>query len=97
MNWTRGLFRVWVIASVVWVGGWTAYVLTTCNRVHVPGSPEGTLTKVCYTGLSGWQSQVPSFTFADYASLVATGLGIPLIVLGLGAGVAWIAKGFRPN
>ena len=92
----RGLFRIWVVASIIWFVGWLWYVWATCTLKHVPGNPENEYTKLCYTSLfSDWMSQVPYFTFWDYASIAATAIGVPIVVLALGSALVWAFRGFR--
>jgi hypothetical protein len=55
----RGLFRIWIVASIVWFVGWLWYLWATCTLKHVPGTPENEYTQLCYTSLfSDWMSQV---------------------------------------
>src|SRR5262245_5548035 len=67
MNWRRGLLRVWVVASLIWLAGWLWYVWATCER--------GQDNKLyCYRSVfDDWMAPVP-LTFLDYASIVATGM-----------------------
>jgi hypothetical protein len=77
VNLRRGLFRVWIVASLLWFIGWLLYVWATCETKHVPGSaqnePWKEYVKFCYTGFSEWMTQVQNFTFWDYASIGAVG------------------------
>jgi hypothetical protein len=96
MRMTRGLFRVWVVAAVVWLAGWITYVWETCLHEHRPGSPSGELGTYCYTNVfSDWMSPYSFFTVWDYARIIISGASIPLVVLLFGAAVGWAARGFR--
>ena len=94
MNWERGLFRVWMVGSIVWAVAWVGYIWGTCELKHVPGTREGTYITMCYTGFSGWMTQYPSFTVLDYASIAVSGASVPVAVLLLGLVIRWIARGF---
>ena len=83
----RGLFRLWVFASAVWVASWGAYVWLT----RLVG-PEDFLALHIDFG-TGWK-EPRFFTFGDYASLVSIAFGIPLAVLVLGCGARWVIAGF---
>jgi hypothetical protein len=62
----------------------------------MPGTPENEYRQFCYTSLfSEWAKQPSDFTFWDYTSIGATGVGIPFAVLIFGAGILWAADGFR--
>jgi hypothetical protein len=99
MDLNRGLFRVWVVVSLIWFFGWLGYVWTTCEVKHIPGSaqnePWKEYVKFCYTGLGEWMTQVQNFTFWDYASIAGTGVGVPIVALVLGLSFLWAADGFR--
>jgi hypothetical protein len=93
----RGLFRLWVFASVVWVTSWGAYVWLT--RLEGPITLQDTGEKLegflaFHTDFgTGWK-ELSRFTFGDYASLVSIAFGIPLAVLVLGWGARWVIAGF---
>jgi hypothetical protein len=98
MNLRRGLFRIWIVASLIWFVGWLAYVWATCTPMHISGTPENEYVQFCYTSLfQDWMRQRQDFAFWDYASIGATGIGIPFAVLILGAGFLWAADGFRSD
>jgi hypothetical protein len=89
VNWKRGLLRVWVIASLIWLAGWLLYFWATCNL-----NPDNDL--YCYTSfLDDWMKPAPYFTFLDYASIVATGMVVPIAALIIGFGILWAVGGFR--
>ena len=66
----RGLFRVWVVASLIWFVGWLWYVWATCKIMEVSHPSQSTpawerYVTLCYTGLGEWMRQVRDFTFWD--------------------------------
>jgi hypothetical protein len=85
VNRKRRLFWAWVVASLAWFGGWLAYINKSCVA-EAPDEPEW-----CYTNLfSG--SMTSQFTIWDYASIVLSGLAIPVAVLIAGLaiwGIFW--------
>ena len=96
MNLKRGLFRVWAIAGVVWLLAWFLYIWSTCDLKHVPGDqPENSVVMLCYTGFSGWMTQIRYFTVWDYVSIVLSGLAVPVGVFILGFCAFWAAAGFK--
>jgi hypothetical protein len=101
MNLRRGLFRIWVVASLIWLIGWHWYVWATCETKHIPFSSQGEpwkeYVKFCYTGFGEWMTQVQNFTFWDYASIAATGVGVPIAAFVIGFGLLWAADGFRSH
>jgi hypothetical protein len=61
-----------------------------------PGTPEAEFVVLCYTSLfHSWMKQIHYFTFWDYASLVASGISVPIAMLILGIAVSWSIDGFR--
>jgi hypothetical protein len=86
-NLRKGMLRLWIAASVVWLVGWAAYVFKTCEFQNVQW--------YCYTGFGEWMSPITYLTFWDYASLIATGMSFPLVALVLGAGTWWVINGFK--
>ena len=86
----RGLFRIWIIVSIVWLVGWLWYVWATCKPVT-----GNELLLYCYTSFfDDWMGPVP-FTFLDYAKLIATGMVVPIVVLAFGSALVWAFRGFR--
>jgi hypothetical protein len=84
----RGLFRIWIIASIVWLVGWLWYVWATC----IPTAGNELL--LCYTSFfDDWMTAVP-LTFLDYASIIATGMVVPIVVLAFGSALVWAFSGF---
>jgi hypothetical protein len=89
-NLRRGLFRVWVVASLCWVGAWLGYVWATCV------TPPGQTVYFCRIGLfDDWMKQITYFTFWDYLTFAVSTLSVPIILLTLGSAVWWAVNGFR--
>jgi hypothetical protein len=99
VNLRRGLFRVWVVTSLLWFIGWLWYVLATCETKYLPGSAPGEpwkeYVKFCHTGLGEWMKQVRDFTIWDYAAIGVIAVGVPIAALMFGVGALWAAEGFR--
>ena len=89
----RGLFRLWVFASAVWLASWAVYVWL--SRLEATEDATGRTFVAFHTDFGkGWR-ELSAFTFGDYASLVTIAFGIPLAVLILGYGTWWVVVGFK--
>lgn len=96
MNLKRGLLRIWLVASGMWLVGWFLYIWATCDLKHVPGDqPDNSYVTLCYTGFSGWMTQVRYFTIWDYASIILSGIAVPVAAFILGICTFWAAAGFK--
>jgi hypothetical protein len=79
MNWPRGLFRIWLVGSAIWVGYWIVSI-----SVHkTTGGDVPALIE------SIWHDPE---SFAVLAALV---LGAPLLLLLLFSLGSWILRGFN--
>ena len=95
MNWRRGFMRLWMLVTALWVvfvAVGSGCVVWRFGRFE----HAGLLTE---DELFGWQSwpiwdvcNVTPMTPWQYTALA---LAPPLIMLAIGLGVTWIAKGFR--
>jgi hypothetical protein len=95
MNLRHGLFRTWLVGSLVWFCGWLFYVWYTCEDRIIPGDP-GHYHTFCRTSLfDDWETQPKDFTFWSYLSILGSGLALPLAAFVLGLGFLWAAEGFR--
>lgn len=94
MNWPRGLFRLWAIASVLWVVGYIAYFWHSCL-------PEtGTGDYWCFTGeFDDWTEPLRYFGWRQYSYNAGWTFGVPIAGLLIGsaiyAAVHWVLLGFR--
>jgi len=87
-NWKRRLLLAWIVASLVWLGGWLVYIALSCGA-EAPDEPE-----LCYTNLFS-DAMSSRFTIGDYASIALSGAAIPLAVLLIGAAVWWAVNRSR--
>src|SRR5262245_1944818 len=93
MNVRRGLLRLWLFASTLWLISWAAYVWL--SRIEAAEDPTGEHFLAFHTDFGrGWKA-VSAFALGDYLSLAAIGIGIPLAILILGCGAWWVAAGFK--
>ena len=85
MNWQRGLLRLWLVLSVVWIVfvGWATNVKCAFGPVSVSWGCHG-YGRDPYAWESAWPILVEVF-------------GIPLAVLVIGAGLVWAMRGFKAN
>jgi hypothetical protein len=108
MNWSRGLFRFWVMLSVLWI---VAVVITVAlsNKTLIEwiyqrqnteavvncvrvAQAGGSTGEFCKSAFS--TGGVPVLTDEAYRYGVAA-LGVPIVVLLLGFGGRWVLTGFR--
>jgi hypothetical protein len=96
----RGLFRLWLVAAVLWVGG---VAITTWRTLptsddFIPDPPEITKTAPPF------DPNLPSTPFDQYLedkkredikSAVLFGLLPPAFILALGSALVWAFRGFR--
>jgi hypothetical protein len=83
MNLRRGLVRLWLIASAVWVAFWLWRADIPCML----GNTSAGERPWCTDPL-----QYPGTVLADDAILV---IGVPVLIGLLGLAGGWIARGFR--
>jgi hypothetical protein len=82
MNLQRGLFRLWLLLSVLWVGFMV--------WVHEPPCLFGKYSRNPYCAFSS-----PVNPASEYLSFAAGALGPPIAILLLGYSLLWVLKGFR--
>jgi hypothetical protein len=82
MNWTRGLFRFWVLGSVLWV----LFVGSTIDWT------DWTTTLGCSSAASGPWCDYRSLRRLD---VLITALGYPLAAFASGAALLWAIRGFN--
>ena len=92
MNLRRGLWRLWIIASCIWVIGWLAYVWSTCTMLPGAGGPF----MICHTS-PFWPgfTEMGMLTVRDYLDLAIGALVGPAALLVVGLATGWVAAGFR--
>jgi hypothetical protein len=90
MNWRRGLFRLWIIGSVLWATGYVVYFWRSCGYNQI-----GELW--CPTGYEDWIGHLSYFGLLDYGRHAAWAVGFPIIVLVIAAAFLWVFKGFGPK
>ena len=75
MNWPRGLFRVWVVESVLWAIGYGWYFWHSCWLQSDTGDYW------CFTGESDWMEPLRHFGWREYLYNLGWVFGVPLLVL----------------
>jgi hypothetical protein len=93
MNWRRGLLRLWIAASLCWVGFWSwHYRIHTCEPlllVDQQGATENSGWH-CYGAQIG--SAVPLVPIIE---VIFVTLGVPALTLISGIAIQWVSQGFR--
>jgi hypothetical protein len=102
MSWRRGLLRLWLLGSALWVGvvAWIAYysvvvprqAAATCFETRKADSTLGNPfdcfdSASPFADLIPWSSDIMKYGTWAFAPVVAT------LVLGLS--IAWVLAGFR--
>jgi len=85
MNWKRGLFRLWLVLSVLWIAR-ILWIREQCVYGPWIGRQEPDLW---------WCNHPMADPVASYLEEIATSLGPPIAVLALGYTLLWIFKGFE--
>jgi hypothetical protein len=85
MNWSRGLFRLWLVLSVLWIGR-ILWIREQCFYGPWIGRQEPDLW---------WCKDPMADPVASYLEEITTSLGPPIVVLALGYALLWSLKGFR--
>jgi hypothetical protein len=85
MNWQRGLLRLWLVLSVIWiiVVGWSENVRCAFGALSVWWGCHG-YGRDPYAWESAWPTHVVVF-------------GVPLAILVIGACLFWAMNGFKSN
>jgi hypothetical protein len=95
MNWERGIFRVWIAFSLLWIAFTVYRFASGCFYF----SDSSIFKPVCDTG--GFQKGIPIagypevFSVWDWARWGISAVTIPLLLFIGGLSLKWIAKGFR--
>jgi hypothetical protein len=95
MNVKRGLVRVWVLLSLLWLAAWGLYIWD--SRLIATEDKTGRQFVAYHTDFGRGWTEPNAFSAADYLSLAGIGFGFPVLVLGFGSAVAWAIAGFRSN
>ena len=97
MNWRRGLFRIWIVGSVIWISGtfWAIQPLENSAPLWGPATyasvDYGAAKRAGYTTaeIRGYLDRKPLTEFAEWGA-------VPPIVLGVfGLSTCWIVAGFK--
>jgi hypothetical protein len=100
MNWKKGLFRAWAVASLMW-GGMMVFLLGPSSLENYRSlQSEGCKLSVDKSNIEGARSysyeEVAGLCEPDHLWAMAKWtLGPPFATLGLGVAVGWVISGFR--
>ncbi len=97
VDWTRRLLGLWMLFTTSWFAAWGAYTMSTCSLENVREGPPGPLSTMCEVDFSGWATQYHYFTIWDYATLVGSGVTVPIGIVALSLSVFLVARAFRPH
>jgi hypothetical protein len=98
MRISRGLFRLWLVASVVWIGGVGVMTLPAGALADLNPLPSGFVGEKPpfdpykpFLPLAPWiEAQRAQVREAVFSALIPPG-----VLLALGAALAWAFRGFR--
>lgn len=93
MNWRRGLPRVWLIGTILWIVYrsriWVDEDVLSCS----PGHFQNPWSCIGFAGPLDWYYYLKAFSQDDWPTLVAGSLaGLAALYAG-----AWVIAGFRKN
>jgi hypothetical protein len=104
MNWSRGLFRLWLVASILWVAlvaaiSWQDVrgyfeLRSAAQRLGPSATDPSTTTEIARAELMVLRQLDAKWSSVVFA--VGTGAGVPVVIFLIGAGVLWAFRGFRP-
>lgn len=104
MNWRRGLFRLWLVVSALWIGWLTlGFSLSVWSKQHnVAIWEENCATRrdyplPCPPTFPGAFDNLMGYprAFYDLMGYIVYAFGLPLALLGIGFFVARFADGYR--
>ena len=90
MNWARGLWRLWVVTTVLWIVFWLWWRDVPCTWGFTYFGAKIWCGDPVVAIPPGYWLDMPWNTFPLM-------FGVPILVLGLAYVVTWIAVGFRRN
>ncbi|HEX9472522.1 MAG TPA: hypothetical protein VF957_23600 [Bradyrhizobium sp.] len=108
MNWRRGLLRLWLLASILWVAfAGVVFDLTTAGPAlwHSVGSEQR--DAACFADPEAYKKKNPFDCFDDEPSMsqeearnlvvafVAAGIGVPVGAVLAFFALVWVGRGFR--
>ena len=102
MSWKRGLFRLWVVCSLLWFVVTTPVVIDffSDRQFLQTASEKAECEAARAQGSSSWSCfarERKVWRWPPWWAL-AIEAAVPLVLLGLGATTYWVAVGFkRPN
>ena len=93
VNFRRGLLRIWAVLSAFWIATWAFYIWN--SRLVFDADKTGRQIVAYHTDFGrGWK-ELSNFSVSDYLSVLGTGIGLPIAILGIGAATGWAIAGFR--
>jgi hypothetical protein len=111
MRITRGLFRLWVVASVLWIASvgvmtwqtwpadWTVTKLPFDPDAYLAGKPQPFDPSKPFSDGYHTYASAQEFVEAERRDAVMKGAAIgitpPVVVLLLGISLTWVVRGFR--
>jgi hypothetical protein len=109
MSWSKGVFRIWAVLSVLWLLGIgiSAYerVWMPNSELHQANEAKKATQDFCFKDSASNKSKnpfdcfdtgyVPDNTFVSYRPYITMAVGGPLSILGAWFAGLWIIAGFR--
>src|SRR5262249_11624418 len=98
----RGLFRLWLILSVLWIGGGGGVIWRAFPGEEVPplcGLPANERPEDCDCSLLAWVKEHTVYMDKKQRAAAESGMLLALVppafVLALGSALVWAVRGFR--
>jgi hypothetical protein len=107
MSWRRGLFRLWLVVSLLWIGSiaWETYENVFVPRRSAAAAAACAETRAankslgnpwdCYAGLKGGMFEDLTQVQPILIQRTMVAIGPPLGLLLFGMIVGWVLAGFR--
>lgn len=96
IHWGRGAFRVWLVASVLWVGLASFTELRPFDSVAAPPFDPNKPYVVVPTPATNVFDQFDAPVRPSNLAVAETIVGPPMLVLIAGLALWWVLLGFRP-
>src|ERR1700676_2349765 len=100
----RGLFRLWLVLSALWVAGilwaawsnqWRVIAINRDPTAQEVADCEQARTWGCHDEIVEQLSPIRQFTGYTLPDNSATAFGVPALILALGLRVRWVVAGFK--
>ncbi len=98
INWQRGLFRVWIVASLLWMAGIVLpNIIGSPPTIRETGSTPAFDPSKPYDIIGADGTAIHVVPTNSLVNTAALAIVPPICLLGLGLILWWVTKGFKPR